>query len=440
MINILNGIDENSKILLLGLGREGLSSYRYIRKLYPNTTIYITDINEIHNDELVNVVLYVKDEYLKDLESFDVVLKSPGIVLREEDLKRIKRLESQTSFFLRSLGKQTIGITGTKGKSTTTSLIYHLLHECDENTFLVGNIGIPCFDILEKVNDESTVVFELSCHQLEYTKESPHIAILLNFYEEHLDHYGSYENYKNAKRHIYQYQSNQDFLFVNSNIKDTETLSHITSVGFDDMYADVDILGRKIITNNKMLEIKKEDTHLLGDHNVYNIGMAYAVCAHLGMDVETFKANLKTFAPLHHRLEYIGKVNEVSYYDDSISTACETAISALKSVDQVDTIIIGGMDRGINYETLENYLMEFYENNIIFIPDSGIRVYNELKERGADTSKYYVCANLEEAVKEAKRITRANMSCVLSPASASYGFYKNFEERGDFFKKYVFEN
>lgn len=439
MINILNGINEQTKILLVGLGREGLSSYRYIRKLFPNMTIYITDINEIHNDELENVVVYVKEDYLKDLETFDVVIKSPGIVLKEEDLHKIKRLESQTSFFLRSLGKQTIGITGTKGKSTTTSLIYHLLHSCDENTFLVGNIGIPCFDILEEVNEDSTIVFELSCHQMEFTKESPHIAILLNFYEEHLDHYGTYENYKNAKRHIYEYQNQDDYLFVNANINDVHTLSHITTIGVNDMYADYDILGRKIISNTTMLEIKKEDTQLLGDHNVYNIGVAYAVCAHLGMDESTFMCNLKTFAPLHHRLEYLGVKDDIKFYDDSISTASETAISALQSIDDVDTIILGGMDRGINYDVLENYLSEYYENSIIFIPDSGLRMYNELKDSGTDTSKYYTCGSLEEAVALAKRITRKNMSCVLSPASASYGFYKNFEERGDYFKKYVFE-
>lgn len=438
MINLFEQYTNDEKILILGFGREGKSTYTYLRKLFPNRTLYIMDCNDI-NDELENAVICSKQDYLQDIEMYDVVIKSPGIVLDKDIVAKIRHLESQTSLFLRKLGKQTIGITGTKGKSTTTSLLYHMLHSVNSNTFIVGNIGIPCFDVLEKINDQSIIVFELSCHQLEYTMYSPHIAILLNFYEEHLDHYGTFENYKNAKRHIYEYQKESDLLFCNSIIDDIQTKSTRILIGVNDKNSDYDIDSRTIHHNGRNLTIRPEDTQLLGDHNVFNIAVVYAVCKQLGMDDDIFMHNLKTFAPLHHRLEYIGTQNGVRYYDDSISTACETAISALESIPKVDTVLLGGMDRGIDYSLLIDYLLAHYFQNIVFMYASGKRMYEEMKEQANEDymKNVYLCEDLNEAADLAMRITRKEYACVLSPASASYGYFKNFEERGDYFKQLI---
>lgn len=439
MINLFDIYDENAKILILGFGREGKSTYNYLRKLYPNRRIGIMDMNTVAADDLSNVDLLCGEDYLKDLEQYDIVVKAPGIALDSETLVRIKVLESQTNLFLRKLRKQVIGISGTKGKSTTSSLIYHLLHEENPNTYLIGNIGIPCFEVLESFDDNTRFVFELSCHQLEYTKYSPGISVLLNFYEEHLDHYGTYENYTNAKRHIYEYQDKNDVLFVNSNIVDVKNIGAKVLVAFDDINSDYNVVERSIKHNNVEKYINVNDTQLLGNHNVFNIAMALAVCQHLGMSDDDFMKNLKTFSPLAHRLEYFGTYNGIRYYDDSISTACETAISALNSIEGVDTIILGGMDRGIDYQPLVSYLLDNYHRNIIVIPDSGLRIYEMLKEQSDSTymKNVHICDNLEDAANYSKKITREGCACVLSPASASYGFFKNFEERGDYFKKYI---
>lgn len=441
MINVFEEYSADKKILILGFGREGRSTYKYLRKLYPNRKLYVMDSNSI-NDELDNTEILCDDKYMCNLSEFDIVMKSPGIVLTEVQLSQINVLESQTSLFLKKLRKQIIGITGTKGKSTTTSLIYHLLHSEDENTFIVGNIGIPCFDVLGEINSDSKIVFELSCHQLEFTKVSPSVSILLNFYEEHLDHYGTYENYKNAKRHIYEYQDETDVLYHNVDIADIKSKSRKITIGLENNSADYYVLGRTIYADDEVFEVTTNDTQLLGNHNVYNIAVAYAVCQHYGMSHSTFMNHLKDFKPLQHRLEYVGTKNNIRYYDDSISTACETAISALESIEKVDTILLGGMDRGIDYSSLLAYLSKNYCNNIIFAYDSGKRMYDELKAIVSNDymNNVYLCEDLKDAVNLAKRITRAEYACVLSPASASYGYFKNFEERGDYFKKYVNED
>lgn len=444
MRNILPSINEHTKIMLLGFSREGKSSYRYIRKLFPNLKLYIHDLKQLDVSELRNVECVFGHEYLSNLDAYDIILKSPGIVLTPEQVASCKCLTSQTELFIKAFKKQVIGISGTKGKSTTTSLTYHVLKKLHSNTFLVGNIGIPCFDCIEELDENSKVVFELSCHQLEFTKASPHIAVLLNFFEEHLDHYGTYENYKNAKKHIYEYQNEEDLLICNQAIlHELKPLSKVLTVGYD-MISDVQVNERTITDsgNQTVFTVENQSTHLLGLHNVYNCAIVYTIIKQLyAITGEQFLSYIQDFEPLAHRLKYVGTFDDVLFYDDSISTACATAISAMESIPNVDTILIGGMDRGIDYEELEQYFLNHYSNHVILMPDSGYRIYEELqKQLNVEELKRFIkVGDLKEAVELAKKITAKGKACVLSPAAASYGFFRDFEERGDFFIKYVKE-
>lgn len=443
MRNILPPISENTKIMLLGFGREGKSSYRYIRKLFPNIKLYIHDMKEPNVSELVNVECVVGEGYLDNLDRYDIILKSPGIVLTPQQVASCKHLTSQVELFIAAYRNQVIGISGTKGKSTTSSLTYHVLKKLHPNTFLVGNIGIPCFDCLEEVNENSWVVFELSCHQLEFCRVSPKYAVLLNFFEEHLDHYGTYAKYKNAKKHIYEYQENEDVLICNQSIlEELSPNSKVITVG-EESFADTCVSERIIYDSKRDIRfvVESNSTHLLGLHNVYNVGVVYTI---INQIIETsgsqFLDLIKDFEPLAHRLKYIGTYEGIRFYDDSISTACATAISAIESIGDVDTILIGGMDRGIDYEELEEYLVKVYPNNVIFMPNSGYRVYDEIERKyRCDLSRFYKVADLKEAVELSKKITKTGKACVLSPAAASYGFFRDFEERGDYFIKYVKE-
>ncbi|MBR3694161.1 MAG: UDP-N-acetylmuramoyl-L-alanine--D-glutamate ligase [Erysipelotrichales bacterium] len=442
MYNVLPNVTENTKIMLLGFSREGQSSYRYIRKLYPDLTIYIHDIREIDTSTLTNVVTICGEKYLEHLEQYDMILKSPGIVLTPQQVASCRGLTSQTELFIQAFGNRVIGITGTKGKSTTSSLTYHVLNKIDPNTFLVGNIGIPCFDCIEQLNEESLVVFELSCHQLEFIHCSPHVGIILNFFEEHLDHYGTYENYKNAKKHIYEYQTKEDHLLCNENILvEISPLSHVTTVG-ESTTADVCVNTRTITvpSTHTTFTVEEQDTHLLGLHNIYNIAMVYAIVSlYHTVSAEDFLRYISDFEPLAHRLKYIGTYSDIYFYDDSISTACETTISALQSIPNVDTVLVGGMDRGIDYTELEDYLLHVYTHNVILMPDSGYRVYEELLSKVDESAlqRFHKVKDLEEAVSLSKKITAKDHACVLSPAAASYGFFKDFAHRGDCFIGFV---
>ena len=187
---ILNRL-RGKKILILGFGREGKSSLAFVKKYLPEAEVAVADKNQLEG------VKHSGERYLEAVYEYDIVIKTPGISLKDFDTKGVE-ITSQTDLFLSQFHRQTIGISGTKGKSTTTSLIYHLLKSSGRDAILTGNIGIPCFDVMEQIGPESIVVYELPAHQLEYVHNGPRVGVLLNVFEEHLDHFGTFERYKHA--------------------------------------------------------------------------------------------------------------------------------------------------------------------------------------------------------------------------------------------------
>ncbi len=443
MISRICNLFENKKILLLGFGREGKSTYRFIRKHFPDKVIGIYDKKPIR-ESLEHAVLHTGETFEEYLRDYDMVFKSPGIVLNTRDDEFLDKFTCQTDLFLDFFRTQTIGITGTKGKSTTTALLYHVLHASGRNAVLVGNIGIPVFDMLEKIGKNTTVVFELSSHQLEYVTHSPHIGVLLNIFEEHLDHYKTFERYKAAKENIYKFQKKGDLLLYNQEfftLPEDFAADTITASGTS-LRADVTVCDNKINFKENIFEVEEERILLKGQHNLYNIAVAYALAKTLGITDQEFSLALETFQPLPHRLEYVAEVGGVKYYNDSISTICETTIQGVNSLKEVDTVILGGMDRGIAYEPLANFLLASEISNVILMPDTGLRILKLLEESGKIRSdqRVILAANVEEAVSAAKKFTRQGRICLFSPAAASYGFFRDFEERGEVYKKFVLNN
>lgn len=434
---------ENKSVCILGYGREGRSTYRLINKYCSPESVTISDLNPVNNPpENVNII--TGENYQDCLDDFDIVFKSPGIVLKKSPSELECEITSETQVFFTVYREQIIGITGTKGKSTVSSLIYHILKESGKDTYLVGNIGVPVFDIAEDVKENTVIVCELSCHQLEYMTVSPETAVFLNLYEEHLDHYGTMEKYHNAKKNIYLHQQEYDCLLINSDIEYEITGAYDYKISATNPDADIYVysgIKDKIHIHFPVDDIRNiptENIKLLGVHNHYNIAVAYFITSFY-VEQEEFEKALCTFNPLAHRLEYVDTVDGVRYYDDSISTACATAIEALKSVPNSKTILIGGMDRGIDYTSLVDFLNES-EVNVICMETSGKRIFDMIKSTDfKNPERVHYVQHLDDAVKLAHEITPSGTSCVLSPASASYGIFKNFEERGDAFKKLVSE-
>lgn len=422
----------NKSILILGYGREGKSVFNLLLQLGLTEQIGIADINKINIEDHPEfkhqtITFYDGDNYLEATQDYDVVIKSPGVIIKDYlSLTDKKKITSSTDLFLRFCSNKIIGITGTKGKSTTSSIIYHLLKENNYDVLLMGNIGIPCFDMLDQINKDTIIVYELSCHQLEFIQASPDISVLLNVYEEHLDHYNSLKDYVNAKKNIYKYQKENDYLIYG------DIFEHISNKEINSLKLN----KINLYDNPLAIEFKDIKTSLIGEHNLYNIILAIIVCDIIGLSKEKSLKVISKFKGLPHRLEYIGKFHNIHFYNDSIATAQEAVINAVNSFSLVNTIIIGGMDRDLNYSKLVQFLCNSTVENIILLPETHKRI-NELFVDNNCSNNIIIANNMEDAVNHAFKVTKNEGICLLSPAAASYGFYKNFEERGNHFKELV---
>lgn len=417
----------NKSILILGFGREGRSSLSFIRENLPEAKVAIADQAQIDDEDVAkNTTIISGDNYLDACKDFDLILKAPGVIIKDYlDAATKAKITSQTDLFMRVFNRQIIGVTGTKGKSTTSSLIYHVLKTAGKDTQLVGNIGKPCFDVIDNITSETAIVFELSAHQLEYIQASPHIAVLLNIYEEHFDHYTTPDDYYNAKKNIYKYQTPDDLL-IYGDIFQHATMAEIAAA--ESMKID--------ITKTNIVPRDQIRTRLIGEHNQLNIQVAAAIAYAYKVNGDTFKEAIASFEPLPHRLEFIGTFRGIKFYNDSIATAQEAVINAIKALSDVDTIILGGMDRGLDYHPLVNFIRTTNIKNVILLPATDKRFQQTFDESEYHQKLIHV-KDMREAVEKCYELTEQGKSCLLSPAAASYGFYKNFEARGEDFKNLV---
>lgn len=456
MIQTLRELINHKKVLILGFGREGRSTLRLFLEAGGADVIAIADQTELSLKDLASfeqeegkeilesIVFHCGADYQDAIDSYDLIMKSPGIVLKKPIEAYQAKILSQMELFFRVYRDRIIGITGTKGKSTTTTLLHHILKISGKDAVLAGNIGIPVFDIISRIKKESLLVLELSCHQLEYMTVSPKWGMLLNIYEEHLDHYGTMERYVASKEKIYVNQKKGDVLYVHPSVAPhpLEHKGHRILVSFQrEGESEVTVDGKKITYGSDTFLIPDE-APLLGEHNHLDIGFVYAVCKDFGIKDEDFKKGLLSYSPLPHRLQPVGTIDGVTYYDDSISTIDETTIQALNTIRNADTVLIGGMDRDISYVNLEKYLSDSDVAHIILMEETGRRIYREIMENMPDfheKERLYVVDHLEDAVKLAKEITKKGGSCILSPAAASYGIFQNFEKRGERFQELVRE-
>ncbi|WP_130838098.1 UDP-N-acetylmuramoyl-L-alanine--D-glutamate ligase [Lachnoclostridium sp. Marseille-P6806] len=406
IIEKLNG----KRILIWGYGREGKSTERFLASHCPAAQVSVYEGSRDGIDEA----------------AFDFIIKSPGIVMPED----VPKYTSQTELFLEAFRDQTIGITGTKGKSTTSRMLYEAIRGCGKDVLLVGNIGLPCLDEADRIGSDTCIVFELSCHQLAHSHVSPRIAVFLNLFEEHLDYYGSLERYFEAKSHIARYQKEGDVFLRGWNVPDIPTAARVVP----------------------LTQAPERDWQLTvnGEQNRYNAEAAFLIASELlGLDAGTVKRRIELCEGLPHRLQLIGTVSGVRFYDDSISTIPEATIAAVRSIPETRTVLIGGMDRGIGYRLLSEFILRTPEVNFICAYESGRRIMKETaryaaekasagpEECGGKPANLLSAKDLAEQVALAKRITPAGSACILSPAAASYGYFRNFEERGDAFRELV---
>jgi UDP-N-acetylmuramoylalanine--D-glutamate ligase len=426
---------KNKKILILGFGKEGKDTFHFLRKIFPKMTIGIADRNEKVKDKRIkNVKWHLGKDYLKSIKSYDLIFKAPGIPVHLKEIEIAfsqNKIISQTEIFLENFREKIIGITGTKGKSTTAALIFSVLKEGGFKVKLLGNIGKTLFSFLLSPNKIDFFVLELSCHQLYRQKQSPHIAVFLNIFPEHLDYYKSFQEYQRAKANICLWQKPHDILIYN--FKD-KTVREIVKKS----------LAKKIPIKNSSSILKKigiKKIPFFANFYQENIAFAVKVGEILGIKKEKIKKAIEKFKPLPHRLEYVGKFKGIEFFNDSLSTIPQTTIAALNSFGKkVQTLILGGYDRGVNFKELAKEILKKRVKNLILFPESGKRIAKEIttleKKENFVPKKMFV-DNMKEAIKISFDVTPKNKICLLSPASPSFGIFKDYKERGNLFKRYV---
>lgn len=439
----------DKKILILGLGREGTSTLRYLRKKFPKKLIGLADQKTLRKlDKEIrdiikkdkNLKLYLDINYPRNLNDFDVILKSPGLRLEKPTIAEVT---SQTKIFLKQFRDKIIGITGTKGKSTTSSLIYKILRDAKLNAHLLGNIGNPPFDVVDKISKTDYIVYEFSSYQLQDLKVSPHIAVFLNLYKEHLDYHGGFEKYKKAKLNILKWQNKKDIAVYNADADILAKIAnkckaHKISFSLKNKLKSNTFVEDEWLLFNREKVLKISETRLLGRFSLNNILAAVAVAKILKIPNRSIAHSVKTFEPLKHRLQHIGNFRGIDFYNDSIATIPEATIAALETLSpSVATLIVGGYDRGVDYSKLSKKIVDEKIQNVILFPQTGKIILEGIKIQKRNPPKHFFVKNMKEAVKTAVEITQKGKICLLSPASPSFNLFKNYQDRGDQFRKEV---
>lgn len=425
---------EGKNILIVGYGVEGRETETFLKKHVPSATIKIADKTD-------------GEDYLSNQEDFDLAIKSPSI---KPELITIPYTTATNLFFQNAKGK-IIGVTGTKGKSTTTSLIYEILKKEGISAHLGGNIGIPPLSFIDELEADSVSVLELSSFQLADAVSSPHIAVMLMTAPEHLDHHEDIISYIEAKRNILRFQSPSDYAVLNADYPATResdlfTDAHVYWVGeqFDEAekqgcFTHEDGLYLKMDGREEKI-MDKKDVALKGKHNLENACAAIVASLLAGASMKSIVPVLKTFKGLPYRLEYVSHVNGVTYYNDSLATIPEATVGALEALgDEVETLIAGGHDRGIDYKELGKFIPKTKLKTLILFPETGEKIWSAVvaETPASNRPQKFFVTSMKEAVELASKHTRKDAICLMSPAASSFGIFKDYKDRGDQFKKEV---
>lgn len=425
---------------ILGFGREGQAMLKALEQYAPDAVVTILDQNPTLTHQDYPVI--TGPRYLDRLDQFDVLIKSPGIPLSSKLTTHSAKLTTPTQIFfdtIQDTGAVVIGVTGSKGKSTTASLIHFILQSDSRSpkssvrSFLVGNIGDPAIAHLAEAKPGVVFVMEMSSYQLQDLSVSPPIAVVTAFFPEHLDYHGSLEAYREAKTHIACFQEEGDCVFFAA---DSAGARAIAAEG----------KGEKIPFTQKDAPVQIHETKLLGNHNLSNIAAAYLVSQKLGVPRDAAVTAIRSFTPLSHRLQSFGVRQGIEWVDDSISTTPESAIAALDALgERVTTVLLGGQDRGYDFTPLAQRLKDSSVHTVILMGESGKRIQEALEKANVQL-EIVEAGTMQEAVVHAKQIRKLQIAnreiahapiVLLSPASPSYGMFKNFEERGDAFKQAI---
>ena len=431
------------KIAILGYGQEGKAAYKYWN--ISDNQITICD-----KDESITfpngVSVKIGENYLSGLEDFDLIIRTaglqPDLIIEANTPEIIKKITTSTNeFFKMSPSKNIIGVTGTKGKGTTSTLIARLLESAGKSVYLAGNIGTPAIELLNmNLKKDDWVVLELSSYQLTDVKYSPFIGVCLMIVPEHLNWHLNLEEYIRSKGNIFKYQSKSDIAIYYEDNLLTKELAEL-SAGIKVPYYKFPgaIVEDDYFKIEDTIICKTDEIKLLGTHNWQNICAAITAYWQVCKDIDVARKVITSFKGLEHRIEFVRKNNNISYYNDSFASVPDATIAAISAIPGAKVLIIGGFDRGLSLELLALTIKdnESEINKVVLIGQSANRMASELDKVNYREVIECESKNISEVLKVAKNVAKSNESIILSPGFPSFDMFKNFEDRGLQFKEAV---
>ncbi len=448
-------------VALLGFGTENRALLPWL--LEQGATVTICDKNEALEPVAGVVDYHFGPDYLQNLNHFEVIVRTPGLPYLSREIQDARQagvvVTSQTKLFLERCSANIIGVTGTKGKGTTSSLINEILtiaHQSGEiagQSFIAGNIGTPPIQMLDQLTQDDWVVLELSSFQLQDVTISPHIAVVLNVTVDHLDHHRDEAEYISAKKNIVRYQTPEDYVVINQD--------SLTSVLFaDETPAKIYFFSRsQSVDQGSFVEqragesrvvlrlpdkdeaevCRADEVKLVGTYNLENITAATTAAALAGASLVSIKKGVTVFAGLSHRLQYVGTKKQVRYYDDSKATTPDSTAAAVLSFSEPIVLIVGGSSKGADFTDLIETIRTSSVTHIICIGQEGERLQELLTEAVVPQQLVAGGSTMTEIVHQAAALAQPGGIVLLSPAAASFDMFKNAEDRGEQFQAAVRE-
>lgn len=446
-------------VAIMGMGVSNTPLIKYLMDLDANITVFDKKSEEELDKSLIEeyaiqgVKFSLGENYLKNLVGYDIIFRSPSmrpdIPELEKELDRGAILTSEIEMLIDLCPGKIIGITGSDGKTTTTTLIYKMLEAAGYHCYLGGNIGIPLFAKIDEMRSEDIIVLELSSFQLMTLKKSPQIAVVTNVSPNHLDIHKSYEEYIEAKKNIFKYQDKDGIVVLNYDNDITRDFS-LEAKGEVRYFSTRVKLDDGVVLDNNMIKISEDkirkqiinvdDILLLGAHNIENACTAIAAVKDL-VKPEDIVSVLTTFKGVEHRNEFVRLLNGVKWYNDSIGSSPTRTIAGLVSFKNKVILIAGGYDKHLDYTDMGRYIVD-HVKTLVLLGQTKEKIktatLQEIERRGGNIDLPIIeCTSLEEAVNKAYEIASEGDTVFFSPASASFDMFKNFEERGNKYKELV---
>ncbi len=443
---------QNKKVALLGAGMENMSLIPHLHTAGAAITLCNKQPFDVPKEYENHLRLQIGDHYLDNLDQFDFIFRSPGLPVARVDAAlqhktaQPVRTSAMDLFFALGLG-QTVGVTGTKGKGTTSTMIGSILEAAGRDVIVAGNIGKVIYEVLDDIHPDTVVVMELSSFQLEDIGHSPHIAVILPIIPDHLqplserspNFHPSFEQYAQSKANITAFQTTTDFLVYAADstvVQDIANNSAARRLGVGEVSGDLLVKSNGEINAGEGGIINFGELGLKGRHVFLDAALATAVCRELGCSAEQIKQGLKNFKPLPHRLETVGTFEDVTYVDDSYATAPDATIAAIESIETPVIWIGGGSRKGAEFEELARTIAESTVKAVILMGEEGPRLKTALEKLKPDLP-IFEATSMKEVVEIAHSRASAGETVLLSPACASKDMFENAADRGEQFQAAV---